>query len=262
MHSFCFNKTTIPGCAGESKKAFAVSFERSGMVYNIKRCSTQREEPRLRGAGQAMQETEYPVPLERLAGRLPFQGLRRPPGKAGGPDSARQLSPKTTPRHPACPFQKGRPSQIRDACRGRRAGARTRRDRPCRPPRCKPVRCRAAGAGPSSVCRTQPRAAFSDDVRLTLRGAGARRVLPEQPPDKDAVLKQRAQHPVYRCKQDEQRAEHTDAQRGKPISMGFEAPYAHTQPVHFPTGPDAEADGHEQADRQRIILCSAAPSLS
>ena len=83
MHSFCFSKTTIPGCAGESKKAFAVSFERSGMVYNIKRCSTQREEPRLRGAGQAMQETEYSVPLERLAGRLPFQGLRRPPALPG-----------------------------------------------------------------------------------------------------------------------------------------------------------------------------------
>ena len=27
---FCFNKTTTPSCAGESKRSFAVSFERSG----------------------------------------------------------------------------------------------------------------------------------------------------------------------------------------------------------------------------------------
>ena len=37
--------------------------------YSIpKRCSTQREEPRLREAGQMMQEAEHSVPFERLAG--------------------------------------------------------------------------------------------------------------------------------------------------------------------------------------------------
>ena len=78
-----FRKTESPGCAGESKKAFAVSFERSGMVYNIKRCSTQREEPCLQGAWQGMQEAENTVPLERLAGSMALQGLRRPPALPG-----------------------------------------------------------------------------------------------------------------------------------------------------------------------------------
>lgn len=195
------------------------------------------------------------------AARAVCPGGSQAPGFAGGLRKPWNCRPKRRRGIRHAPFRRGALLRY-----GMRAGAAERERVPAAigpaAPRCKPVRCRAAGAGPSSVCRTQPRAAFSDDVRLTLRGAGARRVLPEQPPDKDAVLKQRAQHPVYRCKQDEQRAEHTEAQRGKPISMGFEAPYAHTQPVHFPTGPDAEADGHEQADRQRIILCSAAPSLS
>lgn len=31
-----------------------------------------------------MQETEYPVPLERIAGSMPFQGLRKPPALPGG----------------------------------------------------------------------------------------------------------------------------------------------------------------------------------
>jgi hypothetical protein len=34
---FGFNETRTPGCAGESKKAFAVSCERSEMVYNTKK---------------------------------------------------------------------------------------------------------------------------------------------------------------------------------------------------------------------------------
>ena len=31
-----------------------------------------------------MQETEYPVPLERLGGRMPLQRLRKPPALPGG----------------------------------------------------------------------------------------------------------------------------------------------------------------------------------
>ena len=54
------------------------------MVFNTKRCSTQREEPCLQGAWQGMQEAENTVPLERLAGSMPFRGLRGPPGGAGG----------------------------------------------------------------------------------------------------------------------------------------------------------------------------------
>jgi hypothetical protein len=82
----CFSTTTIPGCTVESKRAFAVSSERSGMVFNTQKCSTQREEPRLREAGQVMQETEYSVHPERLADSMPFQGLLKAPGFAGGPD--------------------------------------------------------------------------------------------------------------------------------------------------------------------------------
>ena len=53
--------------------------------YSIpKRCSTQREEPRLREAGQVMQEAENTVPPERFAGSMPFQGLRKPPALLGG----------------------------------------------------------------------------------------------------------------------------------------------------------------------------------
>ena len=32
-----FRKTESPGCAGESKRAYAVSFERSEMVFNTKK---------------------------------------------------------------------------------------------------------------------------------------------------------------------------------------------------------------------------------
>ena len=52
----------------------------------------QREEARLREAGQVMQKTEYSAPLERLAGSMPIQGLRRPPGFAGEPDFAKRQS--------------------------------------------------------------------------------------------------------------------------------------------------------------------------
>ena len=38
--AFCISQETPPGLAGESKKAFAASFERSGMVFNTKKVST------------------------------------------------------------------------------------------------------------------------------------------------------------------------------------------------------------------------------
>lgn len=41
MVSFCFGETAPRGCAGESKKAFAVSFERSRMVYNTKKAAAR-----------------------------------------------------------------------------------------------------------------------------------------------------------------------------------------------------------------------------
>ena len=73
-----FRETTPPRlCRGE-QKGFRCQFRAKQDSINTKRCSTQREEPRLREAGQVMQEAGYPVPLERLAGSMPFQGLRKP----------------------------------------------------------------------------------------------------------------------------------------------------------------------------------------
>ena len=39
-----------------------------------------------------MQKTEHSVPLERLAGSMPFQGLRKPPALPGGLTHAQQSS--------------------------------------------------------------------------------------------------------------------------------------------------------------------------
>ena len=81
VHCFfgCFSETP-PAVPGRTKGlSLSVSSEAGGMVFNTKRCSTQWAEPRLREAGQAMQEAEHSVPLERLAGNMPFRGLRRPP---------------------------------------------------------------------------------------------------------------------------------------------------------------------------------------
>ena len=65
-------------CWGE-QKGFRCQFRAKQDSINTKRCSTQREAPpRLQGAGQVMQEAGYPVPLERLAVSMPFQGLRKP----------------------------------------------------------------------------------------------------------------------------------------------------------------------------------------
>lgn len=49
-----------------------------------KRCSAQREEPRLRGRGKGCRRQS----IQRLlrGGSMPFRGLRKPPGFAGGPD--------------------------------------------------------------------------------------------------------------------------------------------------------------------------------
>ena len=78
----CFSKTPPRGCAGESKKVFAVSSGRSGMYSIPKRGSTQREEAHLRKAGQVMQKTEHSVLLERLAFAL--EEHTQAPGFAGG----------------------------------------------------------------------------------------------------------------------------------------------------------------------------------
>ena len=82
---------TPPRSAGESKKAFAASSVRSGIGYSIpKSCITQREEPRLQEAEQAMQETENSVLLEACRYDT-LSGLTQAPGKAGG------LSSETPP---------------------------------------------------------------------------------------------------------------------------------------------------------------------
>ena len=72
-----FRKTASPGCAGESKRAFAVSSERSEMVFNTKKMRHATGRTPFTGAGQVMQGTEPSVPLEKLAGSTPFQGLRK-----------------------------------------------------------------------------------------------------------------------------------------------------------------------------------------
>ena len=79
-----FSETILLGCAVEGKRPFAVSCERSEMVFNTKKM--QRATGRIPfagGAGQVMQETEHSVPLERLAGGMPFQGLRKLPALPG-----------------------------------------------------------------------------------------------------------------------------------------------------------------------------------
>ena len=69
MAGFC--EAIPPGCAGEAKRAFAASFERSGAVFNIKRCSTQREEPRLREAGRRCRRQSIPCLLRGLPAVCP-----------------------------------------------------------------------------------------------------------------------------------------------------------------------------------------------
>ena len=52
--------------------------------YSIpKDAARNGKNPRLQGAGQMMQEAEYSVPLERLAGTMRFQGLRKPQAEPG-----------------------------------------------------------------------------------------------------------------------------------------------------------------------------------
>ena len=71
-------RETPPRQSRGEQKGFRCQFWAKQDSINTKRCSTQREAPRLQGAGQVMQEAGYPVPLERLAGSMPFQGLRKP----------------------------------------------------------------------------------------------------------------------------------------------------------------------------------------
>ena len=47
----CFSETTTRGCAGESKRVFAVSSERSEMVFNIKKMYHTMKKATYRGAG-------------------------------------------------------------------------------------------------------------------------------------------------------------------------------------------------------------------
>ena len=64
-------------------KRFSLSVPGEAGWHSIpKRGSTQREEPRLREAGQVMQKTEHSVPLERLAYAL--EEHTQAPGFAGG----------------------------------------------------------------------------------------------------------------------------------------------------------------------------------
>ena len=71
-----------PSSAGESKKASASSVERSekrAKTLRLLISSSGINNARLRAVGQVMQETDCSVPLERLAGTMPFQGLHKPP---------------------------------------------------------------------------------------------------------------------------------------------------------------------------------------
>lgn len=69
---------TPPGWPGRVKR-LSLSVSGEARWHTVpKRCTTKREESRLWEAGQVVQEIEYSVPLERLAGGIPFQGLRKP----------------------------------------------------------------------------------------------------------------------------------------------------------------------------------------
>ena len=79
-----FRETTPPRlCRGE-QKGFRCQFraKQDGIQYP-KDAARNGKNPRLQGAGQMMQEAEYSVPLERLAGTMRFQGLRKPQAEPG-----------------------------------------------------------------------------------------------------------------------------------------------------------------------------------
>lgn len=68
------------------------------MAFNTKKMQRATGRASFTGAGQVMQETERSVPLEWLAGSMPFQGLRKPQALPGVLTS---VSIKTLP--PAVP---------------------------------------------------------------------------------------------------------------------------------------------------------------
>ena len=77
-------------------KRLSLSVSSEAGWYSIpKDAARNGKNPRLQGAGQVMQEAEYSVPLERLAGIMHFQGLRKPQALPGVLAS---VSIKTLPR--------------------------------------------------------------------------------------------------------------------------------------------------------------------
>ena len=81
------SETRTRGCVVESKRAFSVSFERSGIGYSIpKRCITQREEPRLQeSVSKRCRRQRIQCLLRGLPAVWPFQGLLMP-RQSRGPD--------------------------------------------------------------------------------------------------------------------------------------------------------------------------------
>ena len=104
-HEFVHRGITI--CAGQLSrnaspaepgraKGLSLSVPGEARWYSIpKDAARNGKNPRLQGAGQMMQEAEYSVPLERLAGIMRFQGLRKPQALPGVLTS---VSIKTLPR--------------------------------------------------------------------------------------------------------------------------------------------------------------------
>ena len=78
-----FRETTPPAVPGRAK-GLSLSVPGEARWYSIpKDAARNGKNPRLQGAGQVMQEAEYSVPLERLAGIMRFQGLRKPQAEPG-----------------------------------------------------------------------------------------------------------------------------------------------------------------------------------
>ena len=79
-----FRETTPPPAVPGRAKGLSLSVPGEARWYSIpKDAARNGKNPRLQGAGQMMQEAEYSVPLERLAGTMRFQGLRKPQAEPG-----------------------------------------------------------------------------------------------------------------------------------------------------------------------------------
>ena len=70
------------GSAGEKKLSLQASSEARNerQLYDYQKVAVGTVIACLRAAVHVMQETDYSVPLERLAGMKTFWGLRKPPG--------------------------------------------------------------------------------------------------------------------------------------------------------------------------------------